>query len=331
VPRSGVVASAALFHFTLGAMNRHPPASRWKTRRWFLDAAPVRSCDAERNGTPTFDPRRSRHARSIGSAADDERGRLDVRVAGPRITGDPPGVPVRVRWEPAPERDGRPDGQRAQALPDFSGIWAHANPGFEPLSSGPTSLINRVRRPNGTGDILNLTGDHTNPILKPAAAAAVQKHAEYHAKDQGDPNPRNQCWPEGPPFTFTNGPTRIVQTKDKVAILYQYNHQVRHVRMNAQHPAKVTPSWYGDSVGRYEGERPGLPALLLGIGILNGKLAVLGFLAQLVLLDLACLAHLGLFLGFVFGAEIPPETEKHQHRYSRENDVGFLHKVRGVG
>ena len=24
--------------------------------------------------------------------------------------------------------------------------------------------------------------------------------------------------------------------------------------MNAQHPAKVTPSWYGNSVGRYEGD-----------------------------------------------------------------------------
>ncbi len=143
---------------------------------------------------------------------------------------------------------------QGQGVPDFSGIWAHANPGFEPLKSGPTSVINRIRRPNGTGDILNLTGDHTNPILKPAAAAAVQKHAEYHARDEGDPNPRNQCHLEGPPFVFTNGPTQIIQSKDKVAILYQYNHQVRHVRMNAQHPAKVTPSAYGDFVGRYEGD-----------------------------------------------------------------------------
>jgi hypothetical protein len=145
-------------------------------------------------------------------------------------------------------------GQSTSSMPDFSGIWAHANPGFEPLASGPTSLVNRVRRANGTGDILNLTGDHTNPILKPAAAAAVQKHAEYHARDEGDPNPRNQCHLEGPPFVFTNGPTRIVQEKDKVKILYQYNHQVRHVRMNAEHPAKVTPTPYGDSVGRYEGD-----------------------------------------------------------------------------
>ena len=32
------------------------------------------------------------------------------------------------------------------------------------------------------------------------------------------------------------------------------DHEVRHVRMNQPHPAQVTPSWYGDSVGHYEGD-----------------------------------------------------------------------------
>ena len=55
---------------------------------------------------------------------------------------------------------------RADSTPDLSGIWVHANPGFEPLPSGPTALVNRARRPNGTGDILRLAGDYTNPILE---------------------------------------------------------------------------------------------------------------------------------------------------------------------
>ena len=29
---------------------------------------------------------------------------------------------------------------------------------------------------------------------------------------------------------------------------------MRHVRLNEPHPAQVTPSWYGDSVGHYEGD-----------------------------------------------------------------------------
>jgi len=144
--------------------------------------------------------------------------------------------------------------ENAESIPDLSGMWAHANPGFEPMASGPTALVNRSRRPNGTGDILKLAGDYTNPILTPQAAEVVKKHGELGLSYTGDPNPRNQCWPEGPPFVFTNGPTQLIQQPGKVTILYGYNHQVRHVRMNQPHPAKLIPSWYGDSVGRYEGD-----------------------------------------------------------------------------
>ena len=68
--------------------------------------------------------------------------------------------------------------ETAKSIPDFSGVWLHTLPGFEPLPSGPTALINRSRRDNGTGDILKLNGDYTNPILKPQAAAIVKKHAQ---------------------------------------------------------------------------------------------------------------------------------------------------------
>jgi hypothetical protein len=122
------------------------------------------------------------------------------------------------------------------------------------MSSGPTSLVNRSRRPNGTGDILKLAGDYANPILKPQAVEVVKKHGELGLSYTGDPNPRNQCRPEGPPFVFSNGPVQLLQTPDKVTVIYGYNHQVRHVRMNQQHASNVTPSWYGDSVGHYEGD-----------------------------------------------------------------------------
>jgi hypothetical protein len=144
--------------------------------------------------------------------------------------------------------------ETAAAIPDFSGIWVHALPGFEPMASGPTALINRSRRPNGTGNILELVGDYTNPILKPEAAQVVKKHGALGLKGIGDPNPRNQCWPGGVPFDFSEGPTQLVQQPDRVTILYSYDHHVRRVRLNQSHPAEVTPSWYGDSVGHYEDE-----------------------------------------------------------------------------
>ena len=144
--------------------------------------------------------------------------------------------------------------ESAAAIPDFSGLWVHPLPGFEPLPSGPTALVNRARRPNGTGDILKLAGDYTNPILKPEAAEVVKRHGELGLQGIGDPNPRNQCWPGGVPFVFPSGATQLIQQPEKVTILYGYDHQVRHVRLNQSHPAQVTTSWYGDSVGHYEGD-----------------------------------------------------------------------------
>jgi hypothetical protein len=46
----------------------------------------------------------------------------------------------------------------------------------------------------------------------------------------------------------------LLQQPDKITIVYDYDHQVRHVRMNERHPAPVIPSWYGDSIGHYEGD-----------------------------------------------------------------------------
>lgn len=142
----------------------------------------------------------------------------------------------------------------ATPIPDLSGIWNHSIPGFEPLASGPTALINTQRRANGTGNILKLAGDYNNPILTPQAAEIVKMHAQRGLNNIGDPNPRNQCWPSGVPFVFTDRPTELLQERDKVTIIYGHDHQVRQVRLNAQHPAKVTPTWYGDSVGHYEGD-----------------------------------------------------------------------------
>src|ERR1700679_2573498 len=99
---------------------------------------------------------------------------------------------------------GKNSQQSGPSIPDLSGIWTHSIPGFEPLASGPTALVNRSRRANGTGNILKLVGDYATPILKPEAAEVVKRHGELGLKGIGDPNPRNQCWPSGVPFVFTD-------------------------------------------------------------------------------------------------------------------------------
>jgi hypothetical protein len=103
---------------------------------------------------------------------------------------------------------------------------------------------------NGT----QLVGDYTNPILQPWAAEVVKKFGEISLAGMGYPTPRNQCWPEQVPFVFANYGMQVIQQSDKVTILYPFDHQFRQVRLNQPHPAQVSPSWYGDSVGHYEGD-----------------------------------------------------------------------------
>ena len=52
---------------------------------------------------------------------------------------------------------------------------------------------------------------------------------------------------------FWNIGMQMLQQPHQITILYSFG-EVRHVRLNQPHPAQVTPSWYGDSVGHYEGD-----------------------------------------------------------------------------
>jgi hypothetical protein len=179
--------------------------------------------------------------------------------------------------------------QGGAAVPDFSGIWAHPSfPGFEPPVSGPGPVVNSARRPqvaDADGRILPpnnrmlvsnpalLIGDYTNPILKPNAAAVVKQHGELENSGALSPSPTIMCWPEPVPYIFNGVAMQMLQQGDKITFLYPNDHQVRRVRMNAQHPAQVTPSWYGDSVGHYEGDT----LVIDTVGVKIGPFAMVDF------------------------------------------------------
>jgi hypothetical protein len=145
-------------------------------------------------------------------------------------------------------------GAQSAAVPNISGMWAYQTCcGFEPPLSGPGPVMNSARR-NGLSDRFRFVGDYTNPILKPRAADVVRRHGEIELSGVTHPTPRNQCWPEGVPFIFANSRMELLQQPDKITIIYDFDHQVRHVRLDQPHPAHLTPSWYGDSVGHYDGD-----------------------------------------------------------------------------
>jgi len=116
--------------------------------------------------------------------------------------------------------------------------------------------VTNVRRfPNGSIDQRVSVGDYNNPILKPQAAESVSRRGEVSLSGKTFADPSNQCTPYPPPFSMSiTLQFQIMQKKDEVVILSLQDQGVRHVLLNQSHPAHVTPSWYGHSIGHYEGD-----------------------------------------------------------------------------
>ena len=98
-------------------------------------------------------------------------------------------------------------------------------------------------------------GDFENPILQPWAREIVKNNAESEMRLQHVYTADDSCWPSGVPQAVNLlDEVQFLQTKDRVTILYRRDHQVRRVWLNAAHSANPKPSWYGESIGHYEGD-----------------------------------------------------------------------------
>jgi hypothetical protein len=142
------------------------------------------------------------------------------------------------------------------AVPDFSGSWQRAGDfpsTYDPPVSGPGPIVDP--QPRGADDALPWLGDHTNPILKPHAADVVKKRTEFLKAGGEDLPAYSLCWPSGVPQAINlREPVQFLQEKHMITILYQRDHQVRRIYLDTQHTANPKHSWYGESIGHYEGD-----------------------------------------------------------------------------
>lgn len=139
-------------------------------------------------------------------------------------------------------------------IPNLSGLWGRQSLDLEQPAVGPGPVVNLHFRSDGSSDSNSRVGDYRNPVLNAFAAGVVRQHGEISLRGETYPNPMNQCRPQPTPFVLTQLEMEVLQGRDEVTILYMIDHQVRHIRLNAAHPAHVVPSWSGDSVGHYEGD-----------------------------------------------------------------------------
>ena len=116
----------------------------------------------------------------------------------------------------------------ADGTPDLSGVWLGGG-GSDADIANPRSL-----KP----------GDKV--IMLPWAEALVKTR-------QSKEDPEANCLPSGIP-RGSPYPWRLVQTPTHYFLLFEGNiHSYRQIFMNAKHPADPDPTWFGHSVGHWEG------------------------------------------------------------------------------
>jgi hypothetical protein len=98
--------------------------------------------------------------------------------------------------------------------------------------------------------------DLSNPILQPWAREQMRKSNDEVLAGKVPFRARERCWPIGVPGFVVYSlvePAYFYQTPGKVTIINPGGPEVRQIYLNVPHSADPKPSWYGESVGHYEG------------------------------------------------------------------------------
>jgi hypothetical protein len=154
---------------------------------------------------------------------------------------------------------------------------------FKPPASGAGPIVSDSAHPTISNDDYRRTGkqptfpvaDLGNPILQEWTREAVRKRNEDVLAGKPGFGPQQSCWPRGVPGFMLYGvqPIYIVQGPREVLMTWQGDHQIRHIYLDMPHSASLKPSWYGESIGRYEDD-----TLVVDTIGLNDKTFIDGYL-----------------------------------------------------
>src|SRR5207237_9160303 len=132
-------------------------------------------------------------------------------------------------------------------------------------ASGAAPVQQDRERPYVSNDEFRVSGkqpteqlaDLNNPILQPWARDVVAKRNELVRAGKPAKPPWASCWPVGVPAFLLRPmtePMYFIQTPKEVVMILSSKQEIRHIYLTNRHSANVKSSWYGESVGHYEGD-----------------------------------------------------------------------------
>ena len=153
---------------------------------------------------------------------------------------------------------------KTAGVPNLLGPWQNGNNfKLRPEPTGPKPIgdlagyvhIDRGVDANGkdySGN--NWVGDYNSPVLTPWAAAIMKKEADLAIKGTDPFWAATFCYPFGPNALLQPQPVIFMQTPREITIEYERDNQIRHVYLDVPHSKNPKLSWYGESIGHYEGD-----------------------------------------------------------------------------
>lgn len=150
-----------------------------------------------------------------------------------------------------------------QAPPDFSANnagWISVGGEWTPLPDSPPPVRQDPAHhyvPNNVGGQPTFrVADISNPNLTQFAKDSLKKTNDEVLAGKPMWSRSARCWATGvPAFLLTPAqPMFFIQTARQVTMIAQHDNDVRRVYLDVPHSANLKPSWYGESVGRYEGD-----------------------------------------------------------------------------
>jgi hypothetical protein len=139
---------------------------------------------------------------------------------------------------------------------------SNAVAGYNNLFIDRGSEFARVDGVKRTSLIIDPPDGHAPPFTEEAKKRMMSMMRNYENYDNVKSRPvAERCIigfgsTSGPPMVpaLYNSNYQIVQTRDTVMILVEMVHDVRVIRMNAEHKSASIRQWLGDSVGRWEAD-----------------------------------------------------------------------------
>jgi hypothetical protein len=109
---------------------------------------------------------------------------------------------------------------------------------------------------DGPGQVTIRLGNYKDPVLKPWAAAQMKASNDeaLSGKRQVPFAAQARCYPGGVPgqLLYPAEPFYFIQMPKQVWMIWQRDQMVRRVYLTDKHSETVKPSWFGESIGRYE-------------------------------------------------------------------------------